>query len=524
MTEKFYITTAIIYTNGKPHVGFALELAQADAIARSQRLRGARVHFLTGTDEHGATVVRAADTAKKSVREFVDANATAVQQLAAALVISNDDFIRTSDEKRHFPGAQELWKRLDASGDIYKKIYRGLYCVGHEAFVTEKDLTDGICADHGKAPEVIEEENYFFRLSKYRDAILKAVESDAFKIYPETRKNEVAAFLKEGLEDISFSRPAKDIPWGVPVPGDASHMMYVWCDALANYITALGFGSPDISKFKEFWPADLHVIGKDILRFHAVIWPGMLLSAGMPLPKALFVHGHIFSGGKKMSKTIGNVIDPHDFIERYDADSVRYFLLREIPTFDDGDFTEERFRAAYNANLANGIGNYVSRVVKMIENDCEGELARPTLDDLARVPIKKQSSFFLGGEGEESSKIETVSLAHFFDKVVWPAYERSLERYELKRAMDVIWEAIGELDGYVNFYEPFRLVKTDPEKARAVLWNLAEGALSVAWLLKPFMPDTADAILHAFGVDPNDQGEWKSVKVRLAKPLFMRKE
>lgn len=523
MTEKFYLTTAIIYTNAKPHIGFALELVEADAIARFRHLRGARVHFLTGTDEHGATVLRAAQAAAKPIAEFVDAHAEEVERLTRILNISNDDFIRTSDEKRHFPGAQELWKRLDASGDIYKKMYRGLYCVGHEAFVTEKDLKDGVCLDHGKTPEIIEEENYFFRLSKYGDAILKAIESDALNMYPETRKNEVVAFVKEGLDDVSFSRPAKDIAWGVPVPGDASQTMYVWCDALSNYITALGFGSENIARFKDFWPADLHVIGKDILRFHAVIWPGMLLSAGMSLPKALFVHGHIFSGGRKMSKTVGNVVDPQDYIERYGADALRYFLLREIPTFDDGDFTEERFRAAYNANLANGIGNYVSRVTKMIENDCAGELARPTLDDLARVPIKKQSSFF-AMESDEGSKIETVSLAYFFDKVVWPAYAHAIERYELKRAMDVIWKAIGELDGYVNFYEPFRLIKTDSEKARAVLWNLAEGALSVAWLLKPFMPDTADAILRAFGVGPDDQGEWKAVKVHLAKPLFMRKE
>ncbi|MBI2038873.1 MAG: methionine--tRNA ligase [Candidatus Niyogibacteria bacterium] len=523
MTEKFYITTAIPYVNAKPHIGFAFELAEADAIARFRRLRGDRVHFLTGTSEHGAKVMRAAQEAKKPVREFVNEHAEEFRALLGRMNISNDDFIRNSDEKRHMPGAQELWKRLDAAGDIYKKMYRGLYCVGHEAFVTEKDLKDGICIDHGKAPETIEEENYFFRLSKYRDPILKAIESGTLAIYPETRKNEAVSFLKEGLEDVSFSRPAKDIPWGVSVPGDATQMMYVWCDELTNYITALGFGSENISKFKEFWPADLHVIGKDILRFHAVIWPGMLLSAGLPFPKALFVHGHIFSGGKKMSKTVGNVIDPILMIERYGADALRYFLLREIPTFDDGDFTEERFLEAYNAALANGIGNYVSRVVKMIENDCSGILEKPSLDDLARVPIKKQSSFF-AMEGSEGSKVETVSLAYFFDKVVWPAYDRAMERYELKRAMDIIWEALGELDGYVDFYEPFRLIKAEPEKAKAVLWNLAEGALSMAWLLKPFMPDTADAILHAFGTKSDDQGEWKKVSVKLAAPLFPRKE
>ena len=457
MTEKFYITTAIIYTNGKPHVGFALELAQADAIARSQRLRGARVHFLTGTDEHGATVVRAADTAKKSVREFVDANATAVQQLAAALVISNDDFIRTSDEKRHFPGAQELWKRLDASGDIYKKIYRGLYCVGHEAFVTEKDLTDGICADHGKAPEVIEEENYFFRLSKYRDAILKAVESDAFKIYPETRKNEVAAFLKEGLEDISFSRPAKDIPWGVPVPGDASHMMYVWCDALANYITALGFGSPDISKFKEFWPADLHVIGKDILRFHAVIWPGMLLSAELELPKSVMVHGMINSAGHKMSKSLGNVIDPKKLISEYGKDAVRYYLAREVSTFEDSDMTMEKFKETYNANLANGLGNLVSRIMKMAEDNLDRPVKIPEWEDMS-------------------------------------TYFEFLNNFEINKACDYIWLQIGLLDQEIQETQPFKVVRKNKEVGQKMIADLVVKLNTIRRMLTSILPETAEKI------------------------------
>lgn len=523
MAEKFYITTAIAYVNAPPHIGYAMELVQADVIARWQKLHGREVYFLTGTDEHGAKIMRAAQAAGKEARAFVDGMVPEFKQLISRLDISNNDFIRTSDEKRHFPGAQDLWRQLEKAGDIYKKKYHGLYCVGHEAFVTQKDLVDGKCSDHGQVPERIEEENYFFRLSKYRDQILQAIESGEFMIFPESRKNEITSFLKEGLEDVSFSRPAKDISWGIAVPSDASQTMYVWCDALSNYITALGFGSDNPAPFEKFWPTDLHIIGKDILRFHGAIWPGMLLSAGLSLPKALFVHGFITSGGQKMSKTIGNVIDPFDIIKRYGKDPLRYYLLREIPTFEDGDFAEDRFVESYNAHLSNGLGNYISRVAKMIEEYFSGRLEKPSVEILSGVPIRKSSTFFTLKEAK-SSELEIVSISYFIERFVWPRYEEAMKQYELKKAMDVIWEVLHELDAYVQTYEPFRLAKTDPEKTKAVLWNLAYGALSVAWLLQPFMPGTADKIFSIFGVDKKSKDEWREVTVKLDAPLFLRKK
>jgi len=506
MAEKFYITAAIPYVNSRPHLGHALELVQADVVARWARLAGREVYFLSGADEHGAKIVRAAEASGKPVQEFVDENSDEFRRLIKELGISTSDFIRTSDEKRHFPGVQALWRRLDEAGDIYKKSYRGLYCVGHEAFVTQKDLVNGKCADHGAEPEVIEEENYFFRLSKYGTQIQEAIESGGMKIYPEGRRNEILSFIKEGLEDVSFSRPSKDISWGIPVPGDASQTMYVWCDALSNYITALGFGGTNDSKFKKFWPADLQVIGKDILRFHAAIWPGMLLSAGLELPKALLVHGFIHSGGQKMSKTLGNVVDPFEIIERHGSDAVRYYLLREIPTFEDGDFTEERFLEAYNSDLANGLGNYVSRVAKMIENYFGGELSKPSDETLKEVPIA--GSLF----------------SDFVGKEIWPAYRREMGGFNFKFALDSVWRALKEFDGYVQTYEPFKLIKTDKEKTKAVLWNLASGALTIAWMIEPFMPDTSKKIFDIFGVAKEGGTEWGEVKVSLKEPLFPRKD
>src|SRR3989338_4064433 len=360
--EKFYISTSIAYVNAPPHIGFALESLQADVLARWRRQKGEEVFFLTGTDEHGAKIARAAEVAGKTPRELVDENAEKFRELKKSLNLSWDNFIRTSDEKVHWPVAQELWRRLEKAGDLYKKSYQGLYCVGHEAFVTQKDLENGKCRDHQKEPEIIEEENWFFRLSKYSEVIKEKVESGELKIVPETRKNEILSLLREGLEDISFSRPSKDLSWGVPVPDDDTQTMYVWADALSNYISGRG----GISEWEKH-PADIHLIGKDILRFHAAIWPGMLLSAGLPLPKAIYVHGHITSGGKKMSKTLGNVIDPEELLAEYGTEAVRYFLARHITPFEDGDITREAFKDAYNADLANGLGNLASRIMTLAQ-------------------------------------------------------------------------------------------------------------------------------------------------------------
>ena len=336
--EKFYLTTAIPYVNAKPHIGFALELLQADVVARHHRQSGREVFFLTGADENSLKNVQAAEKAGMATREFVDQNTARFVELTKTLQVSNDGFIRTVDPK-HFAGCQKLWQACKAE-DIYKKSYTGLYCVGCEAFYLEGDLVDGKCPEHKIKPDRVEEENYFFKLSNYQQQLEQLIARDEYQVVPATRKNEVLSFIRMGLQDFSISRSrarAKD--WGVPVPGDAEQVMYVWFDALSNYLTGIGYGSDD-KQFNNYWPADLHVIGKGIIRFHAVYWPAMLLSAGIPPPKKLFVHGYINVAGQKMSKSLGTVVDPFDLVERYGAEAVRYFLLRYIHPVQDSDFSE----------------------------------------------------------------------------------------------------------------------------------------------------------------------------------------
>jgi len=508
--SKFYITSAIDYVNGLPHLGHALEKVQADVIARYQRLLGKEVYFLCGTDEHGLKIVRAAQEQNKETQNFVEENAKQFKDMLKALNISNDDFIRTTDQKRHWPAVQVLWKKLKASGDIYKSAYQGLYCPGCEAFITEKDLIDGKCASHNQKPEQIKEENYFFRLSNYAKKVKSAIESEELKIIPETKRNEALSLLEKGIEDISFSRPRKNLSWGIPVPDDATQTIYVWTDALINYISALGYGSASDSAFKKYWPADAHIIGKDILRFHAIIWPAMLLSANLPLPKTILAHGFITVGSKKMAKTLGNIADPFDIIERYSADVLRYYLLREIPTFEDGDFTEEKFQEAYNANLANGLGNYVSRVSKMIEQYFQGIINKPEETLIAEAPLRKKG-------------LESFSIPYILEKFTWPAYQKAMNDFTLKQAMDIIWDLLGELDGYVQEYQPFKLINTDRKKTQAVLWGLGYGMANIAWMLKPFLPETSDKIFKILGIDPNHKEEWRTFHITPHPPLFPRK-
>src|SRR3989344_1895241 len=358
--KKFYITTAIAYTNARPHLGHALEFIQADVLARYHRLAGDDTWFLTGTDEHGTKIARAAEAAGKPEQEFVDEITKAFINLDEKLNISNDDFIRTTDRNRHWPAVIKLWNKLVENGDLYKKEYEGLYCVGHEAFIKKSELVDGFCPIYKTEPEKIKEENWFFKLSKYKKEIKERIKSDELRIVPESRKNELLNLLDDA-EDVSFSRPSKDLKWGIPVPGDDTQTMYVWADALTNYISAVGYAD-ETEQFKKYWPVDVHLIGKDILRFHALYWPAMLLSAGLDLPKAIYVHGFITVEGEKMSKTVGNVIDPFELIEKYGSDVVRYFLLREIPSTEDGDFSFKKLEDRYNGDLANGLGNLVQRV------------------------------------------------------------------------------------------------------------------------------------------------------------------
>ncbi|TSC78399.1 MAG: methionyl-tRNA synthetase [Parcubacteria group bacterium Gr01-1014_29] len=500
---KFYITTSIPYVNAPPHMGHALEFVQADAIARWRRLQGDDVFFLTGTDEHGAKISRAAADAGKNPREFANANAKQFGDLIVKLSVSPNASIRTSDQKHHWPGAEDLWRRIAKNGDIYKGTYKGLYCVGHEAFVTEKDLKGGICEDHGKKPERIEEINYFFRLSEYGDEIKKRIETGDLEVLPEKRKNEVLAFLAEGTQDISFSRPAKDIPWGIPVPGDSSQTMYVWCDALSNYTSALGFGGSSDELFKKYWPADMHVVGKDIVRFHAVIWPAMLLSAGLPLPKRLFVHGFIHSGGKKMSKTLGNVIDPFSVLKKYGTEAVRYVLL-SASVFEDNDLTPERIHKLYTAHLANGIGNLVSRIAAMAEKYFEGKIARPSDVVLAAVPFK--TDIDMVGAKDRDLEIEGPAVSWFIEHKTTVRYRAAWEEYRIHDALHEVMELERMLDRYIQDYEPYKLIATDRKHAEAVLWNVLLALGAMARFLLPLLPGTAHSIAGMLGVDMDAVG------------------
>ncbi|HEV7449746.1 MAG TPA: methionine--tRNA ligase [Candidatus Paceibacterota bacterium] len=458
--KKFYITTPIFYPNANLHLGHAYVTTLSDVLARYHRLMGDKTYFLTGSDENAQTVVQGAQKAGVDFKSFVDERIEKnFKPLFADLNISNDQFIRTSDQKAHWPGAVALWKKLVDAGDIYKKEYEGLYCIGHEAFITEKELVDGKCPDHGTVPERTKEENYFFSLSKYTGVIKQKIESDELLIVPPSRRNEILSLLEQGLQDVSFSRPAAKVPVGIPVPGDESQVMYVWCDALANYITALGYGREDDSLFKEFWPG-IHVIGKDILRFHAAIWPGMLLSAGLPLPKAILVHGMIISGGKKMSKTRGNVIDPQELLKEYGTDAVRYFLSRHVSPLDDSEMTLELLKDAYNADLANGLGNLSARIMQLAET----HLAQGTRPDVAGFPKE---------------------------------YTDAMESFEINKAAEFVWSRIQALDQKITETAPFKLVKTDPEAGKKIIFDLTQGLYLIGRMLNPFMPDTSKIIKDA---------------------------
>ncbi len=515
--EKFYITTSIPYLNAPPHLGFALEALQADVIARYNRLLGKDVFFLSGTDEHGAKVMRAAEAAGKNAKEFVDELSGSFQDLLKKLNISNDDFIRTSDEMRHWPGAQTLWQKLADAGDIYKGFYKGLYCVGHEAFVTEKDLKDGVCELHKKAPEIVEEENYFFKLSKYTNRLKEALMKGEIKILPEFRKEETLNILKE-IGDISFSRPSKDIPWGVPVPGDATQTMYVWCDALANYITALGFGSLDQKKFQKYWPADVHVIGKDIMKFHTIFWPVMLISAGIPLPKTIFVHGFVNVKGEKMSKSVGNVIDPFPLIEKYGAEALRFYLAHEFSAFGDSDYSDEHFAEIYEGILVNGLGNLVSRVLKMLSSF--PEITRPDDAALARFPLKKKDLEFLSAE--KKFALESAHPVYAIENILWPRYRELMDLLRFGEAIKLAMSYAKKLDEYIEEYKVYKIIKTNPEDAKVMLWHLIYSLASVAWMLKPVMPDTSEKILGAFGVDPDSREGWTKFSAKEIPHLFPR--
>lgn len=515
MQHKFYITTSIAYANANPHIGFAYEVFIADVLARHHRLLGVDTYFATGMDEHGMKIARTAQANNTPTQEFVDGIAESFKELDTMLDISYDFFVRTSDKKLHQEGVHVLWNKLVEKGDIYKKKYLGFYCVGCEKFITEKELVDRKCSIHEKIPEWVEEENYFFKLSKYSDSIKHKIESGEFKITPSGAEQEIKAFLEEGLEDISFSRRKDAVLWGVPVPNDPDQLMYVWCDALANYITALGYGTKHVDNFEKFWPANVHVIGKDILRFHAAYWPAMLLSAGIPLPQELLVHGFITSQGKKMSKSLGNVVDPKEYINEFGVEAVRYFFARELSPFDDSDFTRERFIETYNANLANGLGNLVSRTLKMTNTYLGGSLE---IQDDVSVPAKTKIGNISGFE-----KVEGWSIPYTVNHIFRPHYEDAMNAYEINKAADVAWSVIQELDHYITDYEPYKLIKEDPEKTAQVLWSILYGLHGVAKMIAPFMPTTSDKILDLLGATyDQNKNPIKFQTKELSTPLFAR--
>jgi len=455
--NTFYITTPIFYPNAELHMGNVYPVTLCDILARYHRAKGDTTYFLTGSDEHSTKVVKMAEKAGKSTEIFLETTVGSFKALFSALDISYDQFIRTSDREVHWPGATLMWNKLVEAGDIYKKSYQGLYCVGCEAFVTEKDLVNGKCQYHETIPELLSEENYFFKLSKYTEKVKAKIVSEELTVMPESRKSEILALLDRGLEDVSFSRPASKNPWAIPVPNDPTQTMYVWCDALVNYISAVGYGR-DEKMFETYWPADAHVIGKDILRFHAAFWPAMLMSAGLPLPKTILVHGMILSGGRKMSKTLGNVIDPQILIAEYGKDAFRYFLARHLSTFEDSEITPESYKEAYNANLANGIGNLVSRVMKMVVSY-----------DISYDIVK----------GENKLVKE---------------YAPYLERFEINKAIDIVFAKIGELDAFIQTSQPFKTIKTDAKKAHTDIAHLAQELYTVGESLAPFMPETSATI------------------------------
>jgi len=470
MSKKFYITTSIAYVNARPHIGFAMEVIQADVLARYHRMIGDDTFSMTGTDEHGMKLETTAKEQGMEPKQLVDMNAAYFKELKEALNLSYDHFIRTTDDY-HEKGAQKLWTLMNDAGDIYKDSYEGLYCVGCEAFVLEKDLVDGKCPNHNTVPQKLSEENYFFKLSKYSEAIGKKIETGELKIVPESKKNEILQVIKDGLKDVSFSRPKKILKWGIDVPNDPDQVMYVWCDALSNYITGIGYGH-DEEKFKRYWPADVHLIGKDILRFHSAIWIGMLMSAGVPLPKAIYVHGFITSEGKKMSKSLNNVVDPNEYVGKYSADALRYYLLKEIPTTDDGDFSVERFKIVYGSELANNIGNLVSRVLAMTVKYFDG-----------KVPDGEKSEGVLGPEVER----------------VWKDYQDAITDFDLKKALEIVAAFASYANKFVDDTKPWVLAKDNQTELSRVIYTLLEMIRHLSLLLLPFLPQTAAKISGFLG-------------------------
>lgn len=476
--KTYYITTAISYPNGTPHIGHAYEAIATDTLARFKRLDGYDVFFLTGTDEHGQKMQQTATAQNMTARELADKNAPQFQRMVEMLNCSNDEFIRTS-EPRHHEASQAIWQRMQDAGDIYLDRYAGWYSVRDEAYYDESELTTGEdgkkLSPQGTPVDWVEEESYFFKLSAYEDRLLAHYEAKPDFIGPKERRNEVVSFVKGGLRDLSISRTTFD--WGVKVPGNDKHVMYVWVDALTNYITAAGFPDVDGDKFTRYWPADAHIIGKDIVRFHAVYWPAFLMSAGIELPKRIFAHGFLFNKGEKMSKSVGNVIDPSSLVEQFGVDQLRYFFLREVPFGRDGNYSHEAIANRINADLANDLGNLAQRSLSMVAKNCDNQ-----------IPVC--------GELTDDDKAILTAAQDLLGKV-----RGHMEVQAIHKALEAIWQVVADANRYFAGQEPWALRKTDVTRMASVLYVTAEVLRHVAILTQTVMPDASASLLDLLGVD-----------------------
>jgi methionyl-tRNA synthetase len=477
VSGAFYVTTPIYYVNDSPHIGHAYTTLACDALARFMRLDGRKVHFLTGTDEHGQKVEKAASLAGLDPQTFTDRVSQRFRDLAAAINCSNDDFIRTT-EPRHKHSVAALWDRLVASGDVYLGKYAGWYSVRDEAFYAESELVGG-AAPTGAPVEWVEEPSYFFKLSAWQDRLLDFYAARPDFVLPATRMNEVTSFVRGGLQDLSVSRTT--FAWGIPVPGDPAHVMYVWLDALANYVSALGFPDTEGGLYRTFWPADFHVVGKDILRFHAVYWPAFLMSAGLEPPRQVFAHGWWTVEGQKMSKSLGNVVSPASLIQKYGLDQTRYFLLREIAFGSDGDFSHAAMVRRINHDLANDYGNLAQRVLSMIAKNCGGTVPEPGPVTDADQALLDSAHALL-----DRTRVAMVEIASH-------------------RALEQIWEVCGAANRYIDAQAPWTLRKTDPARMATVLWVLAETLRRLALLTQPFMPDASAKLLDLLAIPETER-------------------